>query len=237
MPQTDAAPALLAALCALALAACGSDDGAGNPDSELSAEQATAPLEGAPPQLAAIREQANQLLDGGTEAFEARLAELQGTPGRRQQVGVVVRALPARVPLLPVPGRSARRPRSPSSACSPTTPRTRRATFLEELPLPYPSYLDPDQDIAAVIEAPAELPRDRASTTPRASSSTPARAATPTRRRWPRTSTATRGGQVASKPASPIGIMDRGSRGHHRRRSPCCCCWSSCCCPPAACWR
>ena len=70
----------LAGLCALVLAACGSDDGAGNPDSELSTEQATAPLEGAPPQLAAIREQANELLDGGTEAFDQRLAELQGTP-------------------------------------------------------------------------------------------------------------------------------------------------------------
>ena len=70
----------LAGLCALVLAACGSDDGAGNPDSELSAQQATAPLEGAPPQLVEIREQANELLDGGTEAFEGRLAELQGTP-------------------------------------------------------------------------------------------------------------------------------------------------------------
>ena len=32
------------------------------------------------------------------------------------------------------------------------------ATFLEELPLPYPSYLDPDQDIAADIDAPQNFP-------------------------------------------------------------------------------
>ena len=67
---------------ALTLAACGSGgNGAGNPDSNLSAEQASEPLPaGAPPQLVAIRDEANQLLDGGTDAFEARLEELRGTP-------------------------------------------------------------------------------------------------------------------------------------------------------------
>ena len=35
------------------------------------------------------------------DAFKARLADLQGLPGRREQVGVVVRAVPAGVPVLP----------------------------------------------------------------------------------------------------------------------------------------
>ncbi|MDP9188908.1 MAG: hypothetical protein M3O25_06635, partial [Actinomycetota bacterium] len=72
--------ALVTLTAALALAACGTDEGAGNPDSELSLEQASAPVEGAPPALAAIREQANELLDGGDDAFQQRLDQLQGTP-------------------------------------------------------------------------------------------------------------------------------------------------------------
>src|SRR5688500_1397600 len=77
MVQINARPLIAAAvLAAIALPGCGSDEDVGNPDSELSAEQATAPLEGAPPELAAIREQGNQVIDGGLDAYEARLAEL-----------------------------------------------------------------------------------------------------------------------------------------------------------------
>ncbi|MGZ5348432.1 MAG: TlpA family protein disulfide reductase, partial [Solirubrobacterales bacterium] len=74
--------AITAAVAALALAVsgCGGGDDVGNPDSELSVSGATAPLHGAPPQLQALREQGNQLLDGGTDAFADRLDELEGTP-------------------------------------------------------------------------------------------------------------------------------------------------------------
>ncbi len=65
----------------VALAACGSGDGDGNPASELTLEEATAALpEGAPPQLVAIRDEANELLDGGEDAFTERLETLRGTP-------------------------------------------------------------------------------------------------------------------------------------------------------------
>ena len=39
----------------------------------------------------------NELLPGGTDAFERRIAAL-GLPGRRQRLGLLVRALPRRVP-------------------------------------------------------------------------------------------------------------------------------------------
>ena len=55
----------MATLAGLAIAGCGGSN-SGNPDSRLTAEQAKAPIHGAPPQLAAIRAQADQLLDGGT---------------------------------------------------------------------------------------------------------------------------------------------------------------------------
>ena len=66
-------------LAGVILAGC-AGGGGGNPDSRLSLEQATEPLTGAPPQLAEIRGQANQLLDGGKDAFDQRIEALQGTP-------------------------------------------------------------------------------------------------------------------------------------------------------------
>src|SRR5689334_925929 len=64
--------ALAALLLGAIIAGCGADNG--NPDSKLSLQQATQPLTGAPPQLAQIRSQANELLDGGKDAFDARIA-------------------------------------------------------------------------------------------------------------------------------------------------------------------
>jgi len=151
------AVALAAAVAVLALAACGSDDGAGNPDSELSAQEATKPLEGAPPELSAIREQANQLLEGGTDAFEARLAELRGTP-------VVVNKWaswcgPCRLEFPFFQSLAQRRGAEIAFlGVDSNDAEDAAATFLEQLPLPYPSYLDPDQDVAAVIGAPANFP-------------------------------------------------------------------------------
>jgi thiol-disulfide isomerase/thioredoxin len=141
----------------VALGACGSDDGAGNPDSSLSAQEATEPLKGAPPELAAIRAEANQLLGGGGEAFEARLAELRGTP-------VVVNKWaswcgPCRLefPFF----QSLAQERGAEIAflgVDANDSDDAAMTFLEQLPLPYPSYTDPDQEISALIGAPANFP-------------------------------------------------------------------------------
>jgi cytochrome c biogenesis protein CcmG, thiol:disulfide interchange protein DsbE len=149
-------PAIVAALT-LSVAACGSDDGAGNPDSELTPEQASEPIAGAPPQLAAIREQANQLLDDGTEAFQRRLEELRGFP-------VVVNKWaswcgPCRFEF-PFFQRQAERLGAEVAFLGVDSDDSEEGakTFLEELPLPYVSYLDPDSKIAAEIGAPANFP-------------------------------------------------------------------------------
>jgi thiol-disulfide isomerase/thioredoxin len=141
-----------AVLAALALVACGGGEGAGNPDSELTLEEATAPLEDAPSQLTAIRDEANELLDGGNDAFRERLAELEGTP-------VVVNKWaswcgPCR---LEFPYFQAQAEERGSEIAFlgivSNDSEDAAATFLEELPLPYPSYLDPDQDIAREIDS------------------------------------------------------------------------------------
>ena len=68
--------AALVAAYALALGACGGGEEGGStaaPDFEAS-------LKGAPPKLAALHDQQDELLPGGPEAFEGRLGELRGYP-------------------------------------------------------------------------------------------------------------------------------------------------------------
>jgi cytochrome c biogenesis protein CcmG/thiol:disulfide interchange protein DsbE len=152
-----AATAALVSCAALALGACGDGEGAGNPDSELTPEQATAPLEGASPQLTAVREEANELLGGGTDAFNARLDELRGTP-------VVVNKWaswcgPCRLEFPHFQNQADERGAEIAFlGVGSDDSEGALATFLEQLPLPYPTYLDPDQDIAAELEAPQNFP-------------------------------------------------------------------------------
>jgi thiol-disulfide isomerase/thioredoxin len=150
------ATALAALLAAAALNACGGDEGAGNPDSELTLEQATAQLEGAPPQLAAIRAQANQVLDEGAEGFEARLAELEGTP-------VVVNKWaswcgPCRLEFPWFQKQAASRAKEVAFlGVGANDSEAALETFLEELPLPYPTYYDPDFEIAKELGGPTKV--------------------------------------------------------------------------------
>ncbi len=149
------APALTTLVASLALAACGSDDGAGNPDSALSVEEATTALEGAPPALAAIRDQANEVLDEGSEGYEARIEVLKGHP-------IVVNKWaswcgPCR---LEFPFFQAQAEELGGEIAflgvAANDSRDALETFLTELPLPYPSYYDPDLKIANELGAPAQ---------------------------------------------------------------------------------
>jgi cytochrome c biogenesis protein CcmG/thiol:disulfide interchange protein DsbE len=140
-------PALAAlALALLFLAGCGGSDGGdyggAHPDYK--------PLAQAPPPLDALYEQGNQLLDGGAPAYEKRLAGLHGYPvvvnvwaswcGPCRQEFPTLQKLSARygkkVAFLGVNSEDS------SDAA---------ATFLEEAPVPYPSYSDPDKDIYDTI--------------------------------------------------------------------------------------
>ncbi|MFN2612451.1 MAG: TlpA family protein disulfide reductase [Solirubrobacterales bacterium] len=142
---------------ALLLAACGAS-GAGNPDSKLTASQAREKLPaGSPPQLVAIREQANTILEGGTGAFEARLAGLKGTP-------VVVNKWaswcgPCRLEFPELQSQAIKRGGQVAflGVLSNDAIDTGQ-TFLDQLPLPYPSYHDPDQEIGRLIKGQAGFP-------------------------------------------------------------------------------
>ena len=145
---------VLVLLIAVAIAGCGGGS-SGNPDSRLTLDQAKAPISGAPPQLASIRSQANQLLDGETDAFDARLAQLRGTP-------VVVNKWaswcgPCRLEFPWFQSLAEKRGGQIAFLGVNSNDSSGSAeTFLSELPLPYPSYSDPDLKIAQDLGGPPQ---------------------------------------------------------------------------------
>jgi cytochrome c biogenesis protein CcmG, thiol:disulfide interchange protein DsbE len=146
--------ALLLAIAALALAGCGSsqggDYGGQHPDYAKA-------LAGSPAALAALHRQANELLPGGRDAYEARLAALGGYPAVvnvwaswcgpcRFEFPHFQRAAAdygRRVAFLGIDSED-----SDGAA----------ATFLEEAPVPYPSYTDPGKEIGESVGASLGLP-------------------------------------------------------------------------------
>jgi cytochrome c biogenesis protein CcmG/thiol:disulfide interchange protein DsbE len=142
----------LAAL-ALALAGCGSDSG-GGADTAPDYDSA---LAGAPPSLAKLYEQAGQLLPGGTDAYQRQLAELRGYP-------VVVNKWaswcgPCHVETPWFQRLSARLGKRIAFLGVDTKDSSAAAEdFLREYPLPYPSFSDPDEEIAEAMEATIGFP-------------------------------------------------------------------------------
>ena len=66
-----------AVACAALLAGCGASDPKSNAPTKAEIQRAFA---GSPPKLAALHNQGGQLLDGGKDAFHARLDDLRGYP-------------------------------------------------------------------------------------------------------------------------------------------------------------
>ncbi|HUB99877.1 MAG TPA: TlpA disulfide reductase family protein [Solirubrobacterales bacterium] len=141
-------------LAALVLGGCGSssgqDYGGEHPDYGKA-------LAGSPPPLAALHKQADQLLDGGVDAYEQRIEALAGFPivtnvwaswcGPCRYEFPTLQKLSARygkrVAFLGVNSKDA---------------DDAAATFLREAPLSYPSYTDPDGKIAASLGTVGGLP-------------------------------------------------------------------------------
>jgi cytochrome c biogenesis protein CcmG/thiol:disulfide interchange protein DsbE len=139
-----------------ALGACGGEgNGVGNPESKATDYERA--LADAPPPLAAVYGQANELLPGGVEAYEQRLAELRGYP-------VVVNKWaswcgPCRFEFPHFQELAAERGEEIAflginSKDSDDAART----FLEQLPVPYPSYSDPDHEIGDLLQGAREFP-------------------------------------------------------------------------------
>ncbi|HEX8754228.1 MAG TPA: TlpA disulfide reductase family protein [Solirubrobacterales bacterium] len=138
--------ALLALLAAtLAWSGCGASE----PEQDYGGQHPpyARDLAGSPAPLAALHRQGNDLLAGGLDAFEKRLAGLRGYP-------VVVNVWaswcgPCREEFPTLQKLSARYGKQVAFlGVNSADSNDAAATFLEEAPVPYPSYTDPQKSIA-----------------------------------------------------------------------------------------
>jgi cytochrome c biogenesis protein CcmG/thiol:disulfide interchange protein DsbE len=153
-PRRALSAAALALAACLVLAACGGSEGG---DYGGTAPDYAEALAGSPPPLAAIHSQANDLLGGGADAFEKRLDGLRGFP-------VVVNKWaswcgPCRAEFPFLQQASARFGKEVAFLGVNSQDSDDAAeTFLGEYPVSYPSYSDPDQQIAEVMKATLGFP-------------------------------------------------------------------------------
>lgn len=152
----------VAGLAAIALAggiaACGSGD---ETPPATSADEVTAKFErelaDAPAPLAAIYSEGNELLPGGEPAFQERIDGLRGYP-------IVVNKWaswcgPCRAEFPFFQNQAVKRGNEIAFLGVDSQDNDDAAlTFLEEFPLPYPSYTDPDLEIAEALDAEIEFP-------------------------------------------------------------------------------
>ena len=143
----------LIALAAVAVGGCGSS---GGESAEEPPNYAKA-LAGSPAPLAALHAQENQLLDGGVDAYEQRIEALRGYP-------VVVNVWaswcgPCRIEFPAFQQLAAEYGKRVAflGVDSQDADDAARA-FLRDNPVPYPSYTDPDEEIADSIGVPRGLP-------------------------------------------------------------------------------
>lgn len=141
---------LLTLIAVLAASAAGGGCGSSSESGNGSHPDYAQALAGSPPPLAALHKQANDLLPGGQEAFEKRIAGLRGYP-------VVVNVwaswcVPCRQEFPVLQKLSARYGKKVAFlGLNSEDSDDAAATFLREEPLSYPSYTDPRKSIAESI--------------------------------------------------------------------------------------
>jgi len=125
--------------------------------SRFDLETARQRLAGAPQPLAGLHAQSNQLLTGGKDAFEARLRSLRGHPVVINKWASWCGPCRAEFPIF----QSVATARGREIAFVGVDGRDKRpaaTSFLERFPIPFPSYEDPDEDIARSLDVPANYP-------------------------------------------------------------------------------
>jgi cytochrome c biogenesis protein CcmG/thiol:disulfide interchange protein DsbE len=147
----------LVAVVVIGLAQAGRSPEAERDAPAFSLERARQQLQGAPAPLAALHEQSNTILEGGLKAFETRLEELEGHPAVINKWASWCRPCRAEFPIF----QQVATERGKEYAFLGINAEDKRPAaeeFLGERPLPYPSYEDPDEEIAKQLEAAKYFP-------------------------------------------------------------------------------
>jgi cytochrome c biogenesis protein CcmG/thiol:disulfide interchange protein DsbE len=114
-------------------------------------------LADAPPPLAGLYDQSNQLLGGGPAAFDRRISTLKGHPVVINKWASWCRPCRAEFPIFEqVAAREGKRVAFVGLNGKDKQPAAKR--FLASQPLPYPSYQDPNEAVARKLEAPSFYP-------------------------------------------------------------------------------
>lgn len=124
---------------------------------EFDLAQAQRELAGAPAPLASLHDQANEILAGSPEDFDARLRELRGHPVVINKWASWCGPCRAELPILQELATS----RGKEVAFLGVNAKDKRPAaerFAARFPVPYPSYEDPDEKIARALKAPANFP-------------------------------------------------------------------------------
>ena len=147
----------LAVVLVIGLTQAGGEDQGSVDAGSFDLEAAKQQLEGSPAPLAALHEQANELLPGGTDAFETRLRELRGHPVVINKWASWCGPCRAELPIL----QDVATERGREIAFVGVNARDKRPAaerFIGRYPVPYPSYEDPDEAIARALKAPSNFP-------------------------------------------------------------------------------
>jgi cytochrome c biogenesis protein CcmG/thiol:disulfide interchange protein DsbE len=114
-------------------------------------------LAGAPAPLAALHAQSAELLSGGVPAFEKRLAELKGHPVVINKWASWCNPCRAEFPVFQQLATERGREVAFLGLNAGDSEQPARK-FLSQYPIPFPSYEDPDEEIARELKAPANYP-------------------------------------------------------------------------------
>jgi thiol-disulfide isomerase/thioredoxin len=154
-----AAP-FLAALVVVAIVVIGLVQASGGEKQELPPFQLEAglrDLRGAPPPLAALHAQSNELLGGGVEAVRSRLRELRGHPVVINKWGSWCGPCRREFPILQLAGAKYGK-RIAFLGIDVIDPKEAASEFLKQFPVTYPSYRDPHGGISQELGIPGGAP-------------------------------------------------------------------------------